>query len=152
MSLYLRTDNQIRDVMMSILQSKRIFIIEDNLANRTIEQMILERNGAKTAIERYGGSETIKNLKAFAPIDIIIMDLMLPEGVSGFDVADNIRKLPEFERVPIVAVSATDPAESMPKVVAKGFAGFISKPIDFDLFPKQIARILDGEKIWVEGD
>lgn len=137
---------------MSILQSKRIFIIEDNLANRTIEQMILERNGAKTAIERYGGSETIKNLKAFAPIDIIIMDLMLPEGVSGFDVADNIRKLPEFERVPIVAVSATDPAESMPKVVAKGFAGFISKPIDFDLFPKQIARILDGEKIWVEGD
>jgi len=152
MSLYLRVDNEIRDVMMSILQNKRIFIIEDNLANRTIEQMILERNGAKTAIERYGGSETIKNLKAFVPVDVIIMDLMLPEGVTGFDVADKIRTFSEFKHVPIVAVSAADPAESMPKVVAKGFAGFISKPIDFDLFPKQIARILDGEKILSEGD
>lgn len=136
---------------MKLLENKRIFIVEDNLANRAIEQMILERNGAKTAIERYG-TDTVRKLQAFAPVDIIIMDLMLPDGVSGFDVADEVRKFPEFKAVPIVAVSASDPSESMPLAVAKGFAGFISKPIDFDTFPGQIARILNGEKVWFEGD
>ncbi len=136
---------------MNLLNDKRIFIVEDNLANRAIEQMILERNGAKTAIERYG-TTTIERLKAFAPVDIIIMDLMLPDGVSGFDVTDQIRQLPEFSQTPVVAVSAADPAESMPRAKAKGFSGFISKPIDFDRFPQQIARILGGEKLWYEGD
>lgn len=136
---------------MQLLANKRIFIVEDNLANRAIEQMILERNGASTAIERYG-INTLEKLQAFAPVDIIIMDLMLPDGVSGFDVTDEIRRIPDFRAVPVVAVSASDPAESMPIARAKGFAGFISKPIDFDRFPEQIARILNGEKIWFEGD
>ncbi len=136
---------------MQLLANKRIFIVEDNLANRAIEQMILERNGAKTAIERYG-TETIERLQAFAPVDIIIMDLMLPDGVSGFDVTDEIRKHEAFADVPVVAVSASDPAETVPIAKKKGFAGFISKPIDFDQFPKQIARILDGEAVWFEGD
>lgn len=136
---------------MLLLENKRVFIVEDNLANRAIEQMILERNGAVTAIERYG-TTTLERLKAFAPVDIIIMDLMLPNGVSGFDITDEIRTMPEFKQIPVVAVSATDPAEAMPKAMAKGFSGFISKPIDFDQFPAQIARILKGEKIWAEGD
>lgn len=136
---------------MDSLQGKRIFIVEDNLSNRVIIQRILERNGAKTAIERYGIGVVAK-IKAFSPVDIILMDLMLPDGISGFDVADEIRRVPELSLVPIVAVSASDPAESMPKAMAKGFVGFISKPIDFDLFPNQIARILNGEKIWSEGD
>ncbi len=134
-----------------LLKGKRIFIVEDNLANRAIEQMLLERHGAKIMIERYG-KETLAILKSFGAVDLIVMDLMLPEGVSGFDVTDQIRSVPEFKNVPVVAVSAADPAESLPRAKAKGFVGFISKPIDFDHFPNQIARLLNGEQIWVEGD
>lgn len=136
---------------MKLLSDKRIFIVEDNLANRAIEQMILERNGAVTAIERYG-TDTLEKLQAFAPVDLIIMDLMLPNGVSGFDVADEIRTHQAFQTTPIVAISASDPAEAMPKARAKGFVGYISKPINFDNFPKQIARLLEGDQIWFEGD
>lgn len=136
---------------MKLLTDKRIFIVEDNLANRAIEQMILERNGAVTAIERFG-MDTLDKLRAFAPVDLIIMDLMLPNGVSGFDVADEIRQDGRFVQTPIVAISASDPAEATPKARAKGFVGYISKPIDFDKFPKQIARLLAGEQIWFEGD
>lgn len=134
-----------------LLQNKRIFIVEDNLANRAIEQMLLERHGALTAIERYG-KETLEKLKQFAPVDLIIMDLMLPEGVSGFDVTGEIRRDPAFADVPVVAVSASDPAESMPKARAAGMAGFISKPVDFDTFAQQIARLIEGEHVWAEGD
>lgn len=135
---------------MPILANKRIFLVEDNLANRAIEQLLLERHGALTAFERYG-TETLERLTAFAPVDIIVMDLMLPEGVSGFDVTDQIRTLPQFRTVPVVAVSAADPAEVMPIARARGFAGFIPKPIDFDTFPAMIARIIQGETIWAEG-
>lgn len=136
---------------MQLLEKKRIFIVEDNLSNRAIEQMLLERYGARTAIERYG-TDTIARLQAFAPVDAIIMDLMLPNGVSGFDVADNIREIDEFKDTPVVAVSASDPAETVPIARRKGFSGFISKPIDFDRFPGQIARIVNGEQVWFEGD
>jgi two-component system cell cycle response regulator DivK len=134
-----------------MLDGRRIFIVEDNLANRAIEQMLLERHGATTAIERYGRT-TLDNLRAFAPVDMIIMDLMLPDGKTGFQVADEIRQFSEFDHVPIVAVTAADPAESMPVARHKGFAGFISKPFDFNDFPQQIARILNGEALWLDGD
>ncbi len=134
-----------------LLRGKRIFIVEDNLANRAIEQMLLERHGARVAIERYG-KDTINQLKLFGAVDIIVMDLMLPDGVSGFDVTEQIRRVPEYKNVPVVVVSAADPAESLPRAKAKGFVGFISKPIDFDHFPQQVARLLNGEQIWIEGD
>jgi CheY-like chemotaxis protein len=137
--------------MQQRLLNKRIFIVEDNLANRAITQMILERHGAKTAIECYG-TDTLTKLQAFMPVDLILMDLMLPDGVSGFDVTDTIRQQGDFGHVPIVVLSAADPAETMPIAKAKQMAGFISKPIDFDTFPQQLQRILNGEEIWFDGD
>lgn len=134
-----------------LLANKRIFIVEDNLANRASAQMLLERNGARTAIERYS-TNTLERLKAFAPVDIILIDLTQLEDKNGFDITDEIRKIPGFAQTPVVAVAANDPANAIPKARAKGFAGFISKPIDFDLFPQQVARILSGEKLWCEED
>lgn len=132
------------------LKDKRVFIVEDNLANRAITQMLLERHGASTAIERTG-AQAVSKLQEFAPVDVILLDLMLPDGVSGFDIYDAIRQMDAFKAVPVVVVSASDPAETMPQARRKGFAGFISKPIDFNHFPEQIARIIEGEHIWAEG-
>lgn len=129
------------------LKDKRIFLIEDNLANRAIMQILLEQNGAKTSFERWG-KDTVKRLKAFEPVDIILLDLMFPNNVTGYDIFDRIRAHPEFQGVPIVAVSASDPSTAIPKTKAKGFDGFITKPIDYDRFPEQIKIILNKEPVW----
>jgi len=134
---------------MNLLSNKRIFIVEDNMANRAIETVILERQGAVVSMDRYG-TETLERMIRFAPVHLVVMDLMLQEGVSGFDVAAQIRQHPDFKDVPIVAVSAADPAEVMAKVRAKGFKGFISKPVDYDRFPRQLARVLGGGTVWNE--
>ena len=130
-----------------MLQGKRIFIIEDNLSNRAVAQILLEQHGAVTAIDRWG-QEAVQRLQEFTPVDIILMDLMLPGGITGFDVFDEIRRYPEFDQIPVVAVSAADAALAIPEAQKRGFAGFISKPLDFNLFPQQIARMIEGEKIW----
>ena len=82
------------------------------------------------------------------PVDLIMLDLMLPRGVTGYEVFDAIRREPEFGHIPIAAVSAADPSVEMPKTREKGFAGFISKPISLRFFPNQVTELLKGGNVW----
>lgn len=123
------------------LLKKRIFIIEDNIVNRAIAQLLLEQQGAKTAIDRWG-IDTVTRLHNFMPVDIILMDLMFPNGITGYDIFDQIRSYPEFDHIPIVAVSASDPAEAIQRTKAHGFDGFISKPLSPTSFARQIADMI----------
>jgi len=124
-----------------ILENKRIFVVEDNVQNKTIMQMLLEMHGAKVAIDRFG-KETVARLRSFMPVDAILLDLMLPNQVSGFDIFQQIREIEELRTIPIIAVSAADPSQAIPKAKAMGFSGFISKPIDFERFANQIAEMM----------
>ena len=133
-----------------LLKNKQIFIAEDNLQNRVIFQIMLVKHGAQVHFERWGNGSVFQ-LKRMGQVDAIILDLMLAYGVSGYDIFDQIRSVPEFAKVPIVAVSATEPSLGIPKTREKGFAGFIAKPIDDELFPQQIAAIINGEQIWYSG-
>jgi CheY-like chemotaxis protein len=130
-----------------LLDNKRIFIIDDNVNNYAIMATILQQQGAHTGYERWG-NETLQRLEAFAPTDLILLDLMFPNNISGYDIFDTIRTNTEFDNIPIVAVSAADPAVEMPKVRRKGFSGFITKPVRFGVFERQIAAILSGQLEW----
>ncbi len=134
-----------------ILKDKRIFIVEDNLQNRVVFQMALIRQGASVDFERRG-RDTLIHLQGASRIDLIILDLMLAQGVSGFDIFDEIRAVPKFDSTPIVAVSAMDPSMAIPQTRAKGFSGFIAKPIDNIQFPKQLAAIMDSVPVWYAGE
>lgn len=129
------------------LQNKRIFLVEDNIGNQTITKTLLESHGAMIAVHRTG-KDVIPHLRSFLPVDLIILDLMLPSGVTGYDILSLIRSLPDFNTVPIIAMSVIDRAEAIPLAKRRGFSGFISKPIDFQRFPIQIAQVMDGQPIW----
>jgi CheY-like chemotaxis protein len=135
---------------MSLLQGKRIFIVEDNVQNRVVFTMVLQIHGARVEFDRWG-RETLSRMRNFPNMDLIILDLMLPNGVTGYQVFDEIRTVPDYAAVPIIAVSAAEPAIALPKTREKGFNGFIAKPVDDELFPKQLARVMAGEKIWSAG-
>src|SRR5258706_16048478 len=132
-----------------LLDKRRIFIIEDNIQNMAIMRIMLERNGATVGSERWGEEAAIlERLSKFMPIHVILLDLMFPNGVSGYDVFTRIRTHQDFEIIPVIAVTAADPTLEIPKARSMGFAGFISKPVDFMFFPQQIAKIIAGESIW----
>lgn len=133
---------------MTLLQGKRVFYIEDDANNRGIAQIILEAAGATLQFDNWGFIElSLPKIKVFHP-DIILLDLMLMSRVSGYDVYDALRSHKQFSSIPIVAVSASDPSVEIPKTRAKGFAGFIGKPISIHLFANQIATILNGKAVW----
>jgi two-component system, chemotaxis family, sensor kinase CheA len=134
-----------------LLKDQSIFIVEDNSHNRIVFQMTLVLTGARLEFERWG-RDAVQRLNNQRVVNLIILDLMLHNNVSGYDIFIEIRSIPKYDNIPIVAVSAAEPAIALPKTRQMGFSGFIAKPINDDLFPKQLARILAGEKIWYAGD
>ena len=74
-----------------LLQNKRVFIVEDDAGNLAVASVYLRQQGALVSYERWG-RETAQAILAQMPIDIILMDLMFPNNVSGFDVFDQIRQ------------------------------------------------------------
>jgi CheY-like chemotaxis protein len=129
------------------LKNRRIFLVEDDVSNLAIALALLQKAGATVGFSHWGGS-TMSKLLLMAPLDIILLDLNLEHGVSGYDVFDNIRQEPQFADVPVIAVSAMDPSIAMPEVRKRGFSGFISKPIEFTLFAEQIATVIEGNEVW----
>jgi CheY-like chemotaxis protein len=131
-----------------MLKGKRIFYVEDDLKNLTLTRAILENAGAFFASENWIREQTIPKIISYRPLDLILLDLMFPKNVSGYQVFEAIRTEKLLDDVPIVAVSASDPSLEIPKARNMGFAGFISKPISIHDFPRQIVSCMAGTQVW----
>jgi CheY-like chemotaxis protein len=130
-----------------ILEGKRIFVVEDDARNLAIISVGLRRSGAVILFDTWG-ADTVNRLLWSLPVDIILLDLMLPGSVSGYDVFDRIRATPELADIPVVAVTAMDPGTEMNKARKKGFSGYISKPIRMRPFIESIETVLRGQQVW----
>ncbi|MCP4359451.1 MAG: response regulator [Chloroflexi bacterium] len=130
------------------LVGKNFFLLEDDPVNFSIIRTILRKEGAFSTLDHWGDT-TLKNMLNYpTKFDMILLDIMLPGKKSGYDVFDAIKEIPELNDIPIVAVTASDPDIEIPKARAKGFDGYISKPIDRRRLPEQLIAILEGKSIW----
>lgn len=130
-----------------LLQDKRIFVIEDDASTLAVITTVLRRHGASVPFETWGGG-SVEKLRSILPIDLILLDLALPRGLSGYDVFDEIQKVPELKDIPVVVVTAADPEVEIAKARDKGMVGFIPKPLNVTTFGQIIAAILEGEEFW----
>jgi two-component system cell cycle response regulator DivK len=133
---------------MEQLKGKRIFIVEDNVLNLAVVATLLRRYDALLTQEAWN-IDTVGILLKSLPVDLILLDLMLRSGVSGYDIFDAIHADPRLKDIPVIAVSSLDPETEIPKAQAKGFSGFISKPISSVKFPEQLLACINGEKVWI---
>ena len=118
----------------------RVLLIEDDESIREVFKMVLEAEHDWPEISlsvdtAASGREAIERVKISIP-DIVLLDLTL-EDEDGFEVFRTLRLLEGCNTLPVVAVTAHNLSDVEHKAKAEGFAGFVSKPIDFDgvLFP-----------------
>lgn len=130
------------------LLEKRIFIVEDDVLNLHVVSKPLSLCGAMIYFN-YNSIGIPIHIVQSLPIDIILMDIMLKRGISGYDIFTELQQNPQTVGIPVVAVTSLDPETEIPKAKAMGFAGFISKPIQINGFAQIIADIIDGKKRWV---
>jgi CheY-like chemotaxis protein len=131
------------------LTGKNIFIVDDSNISSTIMKVLLEAAGATVFIDRWA-TETVERMKAAGQIDLVIMDLMLPYGVTGYEVFDQLRADPDLKPVPVMIVSAADSSREMPIARQKGFVGYITKPINNYTFARNIGSVIEGKPFWDE--
>jgi len=121
----------------------RILIIEDNEANMQLMVYLLRAFGHAT-FEAQDGEIGISTARQELP-DLILCDLQMP-GMDGYEVAQRLRLDPGLKTISLVAVTAYAMAGDREKVLAAGFNGYISKPINPELFLEQVEAFLPSEK------
>ena len=106
----------------------RVLLVEDTEDNRFMMRRLLEMSGHCVS-EAINGVEAVQMAKSEAP-QLILMDLSLPI-IDGLEATRQIRRIPKFKKVPIVAVSAHDTADFHAEALAAGCDAYITKPIDY---------------------
>lgn len=117
----------------------RILIIEDNRTNLELMSYLLNAfgNEVETAENGRAGIEKATS----RPPDLVICDILMPD-LSGYDVARTMKSIASLERVPLVAVTALAMVDDRRKVMAAGFDGYVTKPIEPENFIGQLAPFL----------
>jgi CheY-like chemotaxis protein len=117
----------------------KILLVEDNPTNLALMQYLLRAFGHTTISAADGASGVA--LAAKEVPDIILMDLQMPT-LDGFDAASQIKSVPALQAVPIVAVTASAMVGDRGKILARGFDGYIAKPITPETFVSQVESFL----------
>lgn len=109
--------------------ARTVLVAEDDEDVRLLMRTRLDARGYRV-VEARDGQETLELARAVRP-DIVLMDLQLPR-LNGFAVARFLRQTDSLRRVPIIVVSAHDPAKHRNLALAAGCNAYVQKPIDFD--------------------
>jgi CheY-like chemotaxis protein len=106
---------------------RRILVIDDNADAATLLAMFIGAHGHDTATAN-SGPEGLALAAAFLP-EVVFLDLGMP-GMSGYDVALELRQLPGLADVYIAALTGWNDARTKARVVASGFDKHLVKPAD----------------------
>jgi two-component system, cell cycle response regulator DivK len=121
-------------------EPQTVLLVEDTEDNRFMMRRLLEMTGYRV-VEAMNGEEAVKLAKAESP-NLILMDLSLPV-IDGLAATRLIRKLPEFELTPIIAVSAHDTSDFQSEAIEAGCNTYVTKPIDFNELEQLITQLLN---------
>jgi CheY-like chemotaxis protein len=112
----------------SVLAGKKVLIVDDDIRNIFALTSILERYDMVT-VSAETGRDAINLLQAARDVDIVLMDIMMPE-MDGIDTTKAIRQMANFKKLPIVAVTAKAMKGDREKCIEAGAWDYLSKPVD----------------------
>ena len=119
--------------------SAKIAVVEDNPDNRFLVQALLE--DAYDLSEYETGVDAVEGLPGDPP-DLVLLDISLPE-MDGTEVLAWLRRQPDLQAIPVIALTAHAMAGDREKYLAAGFDEYVTKPIlDEDLLLGAIERCL----------
>lgn len=116
-----------------------VLVAEDDADIRLMMTTLLGTRGYRV-VETGDGVEAVEVAKRVRP-DIILVDLQLPR-LNGFAVARFLRHEDSLRRVPIIVVSAHDPAKHRNLALAAGCNAYVQKPVDFDRLDELMSSLL----------
>jgi PAS domain S-box-containing protein len=118
----------------------RVLYIEDNPSNARLVKKILDHLGAVEMLSAHTGSLGLQ-LAQDHLCQLILIDINLP-GLSGLELARQLRDWPQYRQTPLVALSADALPEDRERALAAGFSHYLTKPIDVPSFKQLVTGLL----------
>ncbi|HYP07231.1 MAG TPA: response regulator, partial [Bryobacteraceae bacterium] len=113
-----------------ILENKRVLVVDDDLRNIFALTSLLEHHNIHV-LHAENGRTGIELLKKNPDIDIVLMDIMMPE-MDGYETMRAIRKLPQFTSLPIIALTAKAMKGDREKCIDAGASDYVTKPVELE--------------------
>jgi CheY-like chemotaxis protein len=120
------------------LVGRKALIVDDDMRNIFALATVLDEEGM-IIVSADNGREAIRLVQEDPTIDIVLMDIMMPE-MDGIATMQEIRKLPRGRELPMVAVTAKAMKGDRQKCIEAGAWDYISKPVD----PRHLMSVLRG--------
>jgi len=123
-----------------VFDGKKVLIVDDDVRNVFALTSVFERRGMHVVFAE-NGREGIEALRRHPDVALVLMDIMMPE-MDGYEATRTVREMPEFERLPIVALTAKAMKGDREKSIASGASDYITKPVDVD-------QLLSLMRVWL---
>lgn len=126
--------------LTEVLSGKKILITDDDVRNIFSLSKALEKYKVEVVLAM-DGKQALDQIKLNPDIDVVLMDMMMPE-MDGYETIQEIRKMPSFKRLPIIAVTAKSMIGDRDKCLQAGASDYITKPVDID-------QLLSLLRVWL---
>jgi PAS domain S-box-containing protein len=123
----------------------RILIVDDIANNRLVARGLLEPIGIECQ-EAIDGEDALEQIWSFRP-DLVLMDILMPV-MNGEQATRSLRSLPEYQSLPIIAVTASGFDGKREELLAAGFSEYLRKPFLEEELISIIAQFLPLELIY----
>jgi CheY-like chemotaxis protein len=111
-----------------VLANKKVLIVDDDMRNIFALATVLEEH-AMVTLSADNGRDAIRLLQSEPDVDIVLMDIMMPE-MDGMETIREIRRDARLKDLPIVAVTAKAMKGDREKCIEAGAWDYLSKPVD----------------------
>lgn len=123
-----------------LFEGKKILLVDDDIRNVFALSSVLEGYNMDVTFAE-NGREAIELLQENPDYDLVLMDMMMPE-MDGYEAMRRLREMPEFEKLPIIALTAKAMKEDRAKCIEAGASDYMKKPI-------QTEQLLSLMRVWL---
>ena len=123
-----------------VLTNKKVLVVDDDVRNLFALTTAFERYKIQT-VTAESGHEAMSILEEIDDIDIVLMDIMMPE-MDGYETTQKIRREHKNTSLPIIAVTAKAMKGDREKCIEAGASDYITKPVKVD-------QLLSLMRVWL---
>jgi CheY-like chemotaxis protein len=130
-------------------QKPILVYVEDDENSIMVMKMVVERvMKLPTLHVLQSHSDFVQQVRDLGVVpDVFMLDIQI-KPYDGFELLSMLRGDPQYDKSKVIALTASVTNEEISLLKSDGFDGAIAKPLNIEVFPDLIVRIINGEQVW----